>query len=214
MNKNWVSLMLIAAGFAVSLIAFPFLPEQMAVHWNIRGEVDGYAGKWFGAFFAPVISLLLLALLRYLPKIDPKKDNYPRFQGSYSFTIILVLAFLLAIHVLTIGFNLGLALDISRLAPLGVGLLFIGIGNYMPKFKPNYFSGIRTPWTLSNETVWHKTHRFGGKAFVVMGGLTILSILLREPLNWWLLLASVLGGVLLICLKSYGYYKEEQKSVR
>ncbi len=203
---------LVILSFVISFLALPYLPEQVAIHWNTAGEPDNYSHKYFGAFFMPLVIVGLLLLLNIVPKIDPKKKNYEKFKSSYVIMMNSLGLVFIIIHLGTIGFNLGYNIDISFIVPLAIGVLFIIIGNYMPKFKHNYLVGIRTPWTLANETVWNKTHRLGGKVFVIMGLTAILTIFLEGDWRFIIFLSVTLGGVAYLFIQSYFYFKQETKS--
>lgn len=211
MKMNRLAALLTVLAYVLSMAALPHLPEQVAIHWNASGEADGFAGKWFGAFLPPVIMTFVLALVSVVPKLDPKKANYESFQKSYGIFTAALALFLFALHIVTLAHNLGVPVDVGLVVPVGVGALFIVLGNYMPKIKHNYFVGIRTPWTLESETVWHKTHRFGGKVFVAMGVLSMLTAFWDGDWRFALfMIVLVLGNVYLI-VQSFLYYKQEQR---
>jgi uncharacterized membrane protein len=210
MKSSRLLIGLVILAYVISLVAIPFLPDQVAVHWNAAGEVDGYGNKWIGAFFGPIVLTFLLLLLTLLPKVDPKKANYEKFKGSYLVMMNALVLLLFFIHVGTLAYNLGYPIDISLIVQVGIGILFIILGNYMPKFKHNYFVGIRTPWTLANETVWNKTHRIGGKVFVIIGLMSILTIFLEGSWRFVIFISVTLLGTVYVFVKSYIYFKEEQ----
>jgi len=123
----------------------------------------------------PMIGLLLGLLLLGLPMIDPRKKEVAQHARTYWTVVNTVLVFLALIQVMLVGYNLGWPVDIPFLVPVLIGVLFLLVGNLMPRMRPNWFMGIRTPWTLSSESVWRKTHRLGGYCFMAMGLLMILS---------------------------------------
>ncbi|GMB08140.1 SdpI family protein [Thermolongibacillus altinsuensis] len=213
MKTNRFVVMLMVFSYLLSLIAIPYLPDEVAIHWNLAGEADGYSSKWFGAFILPLAMTWCLLLMTLLPKMDPEKANDEKFKGSYNMLINVFALFFIAFHVITLAYNLGFPVDVGLFVPIGVGVLFIVLGNYMPKFKRNYFVGIRTPWTLESETVWDKTHRIGRKVFVLMGFALMLTVFIEGIWNFILFLAITLGGVLYLFVKSYLYFREEQRKV-
>ena len=212
-NKRivFISWAILLAGFAAALACLPSLPDRIPTHWNIEGEIDGWGGR-ATALWLPLAGLGLNLLFALLPKIDPRRENYARFSGAYNTFRLVFALFWMGMVLLTLysAYRPG-ALEAGRLIPAAVGLLFCVLGNYMPKFKPNYFVGIRTPWTLASETVWRRTHRLGGILWF-FGGLAYLvcSLLLDPrtafPLTMGLL---VLIGVL-PCAASYFYWRAEQ----
>jgi uncharacterized membrane protein len=160
---------LTAATLAFSLWALPRLPAEVATHWGVDGEPNGWSSPLFAALLMPGIMLMLSLLFSALPNIDPLKKNY-EFHGSVYFLLVNVLVgFMAAIQVLLIGSAIGWAVDMRRSLPILLGLLFVVMGNLIPRIRPNWFMGIRTPWTLSSERVWRKTHRVGGYTFILAG---------------------------------------------
>lgn len=205
-----VSIISIIAAFIIGIVALPSLPEQVAIHWGPGGEADDFANKYIGAFLLPLIMILLLILKIFLPNIDPKKKNYMNFSRPYNRLTEVIIVFMLVIQLTTTLINLGYDLNIETVMMLAIGSLFIIVGNYLPKVKHNYFVGIRTPWTLANERVWVKTHRFGGKAFMIFGVLTIIMLFIPIPKGYAVIIPIAL---LLISttLMSYIYHKQEKE---
>lgn len=154
----------------------------------------------------------LIILMGVLPKFDPKKESYGRFQKSYRIVNAALAFFFLLLHIATLAYNLGVPVDVGRLVLIGVGVLFIVLGNYMPKIKPNYFIGIRTPWTLESEAVWNKTHRLGGKVFIVMGILSMLTAFWRGEMRVVLFLVIIVVGNLYLIVQSFLYEQQEQRN--
>lgn len=193
----------------VSAIYFyQVLPEQIATHWNVKGEVDGWGSKTLGAWLAPGIMVLMYLLFQYLPKFDPKKENYKEFAKEYKYLQILLISFFLIIHFVTNLYNLGYDISVGNIIMAAVGLLFVCIGFYLKNIKPNWFVGIRTPWTLSNDYVWKKTHWYGSRVFVVAGLLFFVAPLL--PLAYqayviWIMLVLIFS----IVFYSYVVFKNQ-----
>ncbi|MEA4925891.1 MAG: SdpI family protein [Syntrophomonadaceae bacterium] len=175
MQKEWPLLLLMAGLLLTAVLVYPHLPDQVPSHWNMQGEVDDYQGRFFGAFFAPLLTVGLYLLLLFLPLIDPKRDNYLKFKGAYTFLRWGLVVFMAVVYGLTILAALGYAINIGLAVKAMVSFLLIVIGNFMGQFRHNYFVGIKTPWTLANEEVWQRTHRLGGKLWVI-GGLFCLAV--------------------------------------
>lgn len=172
MRSRWFGLIVAALAIALSVWAYPRLPETVATHWNLRGEADGFSHRFWAVALMPLVILGLTGLFRVLPRVDPRRENYEKFIDSYWRIANVVLAFMLVAHGLIIASGLGYEIEVDRLLPIGIGLLFVFLGNYLTRVEPNWFVGIRTPWTLSSDKVWRKTHRTGGWFFVA-GGLVI-----------------------------------------
>ena len=188
------SIVILTATIA-SAIVYPRLPEMAASHWNAAGQVDGYMPRFWAAFLMPLISVGLLLLFLAIPSIDPLKANIVKFRGYFNGFITLIIVFMLFIHGITLAWNLGYdQFNIGNAIVPAVGLIFIFAGVMMMKAKRNFFIGIRTPWTLSNDTVWDETHKLGGKLFIGAGIISMLSIFFGENGIWILLPVALLAG--------------------
>ncbi|MGG4000588.1 SdpI family protein [Anoxybacillus kestanbolensis] len=208
MKKYWVIIILILCSYVLSLLAIPYLPNEVAIHWNVAGEPDGFMSKWWGALLFPILLTGIVALIVFLPKVDPRKENYEEFEKVYRIFLHVFVLFLFSIHVVTLAYNIGIPVQVDVVVPIGVGMLFIVLGNYMPKIKPNYFIGIRTPWTLENEVVWQKTHRVGGKVFVIMGVLIMFTIFVTSVWRFIFLMIVVFGGTMYLFIQSYLFSRQ------
>lgn len=211
-KSNIYNITLIIIAFLVTILFYNKLPELMPIHWNSAGEIDNYASKLVASLLAPVIMLLTYVGMIFLPKIDPKKDNYKKFSGSYSIIISLFITFFFVLHIVTMAISLGYDVPINKVIPFMVGILFIVIGNYLPKAKSNFFYGIKTPWTLTNEESWRKTHRLGGRLFVLSGIVTIISaVLFSGNVQMIILLISISIAAIVPIVASYFYAKVNRK---
>jgi uncharacterized membrane protein len=198
-----VVLLMLLAG----VLAYAHLPARIPMHWNMRGEIDDWAARSFASvFFQPLIVLAMILLAWALPRIDPFKRSYARFRGSYYLIIDLIAAFMALIYAMTLYAAFRPGLPVGILVPVAVGLLLAVIGNQVAKVKRNFFVGFRTPWTLASETVWVRTHRIGGRIFLLAGLGSALSAFLPAPWNMAIFMALVLGAALSIVLISYVIY--------
>lgn len=197
-----ISILLIIMAVAFSAIIYGRLPEQMASHWNANDQVNGYMSRFWGAFLMPIISTGMLALFLIIPSIDPLKDNITKFRDTFNTFIALIIAFMLYTHILTLIYNLGYTFRISLAMIPGLGLIFVFAGIMMSKAKRNYFIGIRTPWTLANDTVWDETHKLGSKLFIGAGVLSLFSLFLGEN-GFWLMMILLGGAGLIPVIYSY-----------
>lgn len=197
-----VIVLLILIGIAVSVAVYPRLPDQVASHWNANDQVNGYMSRFWGAALMPLITIGMALLFLVIPSIDPLKENIARFRDSFNTFIVLITAFMLYMHILTLAYNLGYTFRISQAMIPGLGLIFVFAGIMMSKAKRNYFIGIRTPWTLANETVWDETHRLGSKLFIGAGILSLFSLLLGEN-GFWLMMALIAVAALVPVVYSY-----------
>jgi uncharacterized membrane protein len=210
MRRRWLGLVIAALAIAFSIWAYPQLPDKVPTHWNFRGEPDGYSSRLFGAVLMPLVILAMTGIGQVLPRIDPRSANYAKFIKVYWLMINGILVLMGVMHAAMLGNALGAPVNIGRIAPVGVGLLFILLGNYFGQVEPNWFLGIRTPWTLSSDTVWRKTHRTGAWLFVIGGVLMVACAFLRETAIYVVFgLTIALVAVVPIVL-SYVLWRREQ----
>jgi uncharacterized membrane protein len=172
MRSRWFGLVVAALAAVVSVWAYSHLPETVATHWNLQGTPDGYSSRLWAVAVMPLVTLGLTGLFNVLPKVDPRRENYAKFLDSYWLIANAILVFTGLAHALILANGLGYTVQVDRLLPVGVGLLLAFLGNYLTRVEPNWFIGVRTPWTLSSDTVWRKVHRTAGWLFVI-GGLVI-----------------------------------------
>lgn len=202
-------LIIIALSFSLSIYFSPQMPELMASHWNVAGEVDGYTPKNWGLFFMPSLSVIMLALLVIVPRIDPLKKNIETFNKYFYGFLIAIFIFLFYLHVLTLMWNLGYRFELIRYLTPGFALLFFYCGILIEHAKRNWSIGIRNPWTLSSETVWEKTHKVGGLLFKICGLLSLLGILLPD-LAIWFVLIPIIAVTLFTTIYSYIVYRRSK----
>jgi len=181
-KHEWLMWLFILAPLVLIAARWNDYPDKIPTHWNAKGEVDDYGGKW-AVFLSPMINAGTYLLLLLLPKIDPRKKNYALFSGTYRI-FRLSLAFLFSLlGFVTCLFSLGYHINVGLIIQLAVVGLFFILGNQFGRIRPNYFIGIRTPWTLNNEDVWMRTHRFAGKIWVI-SSLVMAVLILVIPGKW------------------------------
>lgn len=212
LKKEWYVLVILLLPFIASAILWNDLPDQVPVHFNIHGEADDYGPKWMNAIMLPVIGIAVYFLLIFLPAIDPKK-RIESTQKPIAAIRIITSVFFVSIYGIVMAITLGYQIDMGNYIFIVVGLLFMVLGNYMNSVKPNYFIGIRTPWTLENPEVWKKTHRLGSKLWIIGGLLFILVPLLLGIsetvfITLTLFVIAILVGVPVVY--SYIMYKNNQ----
>lgn len=207
---TYLSLGLIAASAAVSWYLYPQLHAVMAMHWNFRGDVNGTMPKIVGAYLMPGIALCLLALLSWLPLTDPFRENVRAFRHVYGALVSVIVAALTVIHVGALLINIGVPLSPEALVLVTIGLMFAGIGFILPYVKRNWFIGIRTPWTLSSDDIWNRTHRVSGVVFQFLGVFAILCGFAPVPFVFVFFMAAVCTGFLGIVAYSYALYRQAQ----
>lgn len=212
-RREAMLLLPVLAMFVASAVAWPFADDSIPVHFDALGEADRYGGKFEGLLLLPLIAVPVWALLAFLPRIDPGRANYASFAGTYTLVRAGLMVFLGALHGVLIAIALGAEIDAARAIYVGVGLLFVLLGNVMAKFRPNYFAGIRTPWTLSSARSWTATHRVGGRVFVGTGLGFIAMALVFQP--WFLVAVMVLmfAGIGWLFYYSYRVWRDDPDRV-
>jgi uncharacterized membrane protein len=163
--------------------------------------------KGSGTFLIPILMLVLLMLLSYLPRLDPLKKNYQAFMKEYNMMMALICGFLYYIFILMIASNLGYSFDFGQFLSPAFGILFLFLGHIMQKAKQNWFVGIRTPWTLSSEKVWDKTHRIAGSLFKAAGIVAILGLFL--PVLFIASVALLIATAIFSIVYSYLEFRKE-----
>jgi uncharacterized membrane protein len=208
-----IVLILIVAATVAGLLLWNRVPDQMASHWNINDQVDGYMSKTWGVFMMPLITLGLFVIFLVVPSIDPLKANIAQFREAFNLFIVLIVAFMLYIHGLTLAWSLGYTdFKMSTSMLPAMGLLFIFIGFMLRKAKRNFFIGIRTPWTLSSDTVWDKTHQLGAVLFMASGVLALIGGIFGGMTAFWFLFVPLIGSTLFLLVYSYVLYQREIKA--
>jgi len=189
------------------------LPAIVPLHFDANGQPNGFGPKKELFLIASIlvwVSILLYLLMKYLPSIDPKKQvqyGEKTFQ-TLGFGLVVFMA---ALNICITFATVNHSFQIDKIILPIIGLLFVFIGNMMYSIKPNYFAGIRTPWTLENEANWRATHRLAGKLWV-MGGLavTIAMLLLPSPTRTYVFITGVVVMAFIPMIYSYIYFKKHQ----
>jgi len=211
MRKSEIIILIITiVSFALGIYLYPQMPEKMASHWNIRGEVDGYISKFWGLFLMPFISLGLFLLFVLIPKIDPLRENIEKFRKYFDGFIILIILFLLYIYSLTILWNFGIRFGMNQFLTPALGILFYYCGILIENAKRNWFIGIRTPWTLSSDKVWERTHKIGGRLFKMAGIIAIFGLFFPSY-AFFFLIPVLLVTIYTVIYSYFEYQKVKQK---
>ncbi len=216
MNKFKWSIFVIIIQIILALYLGWNLPDDAKIpsHWNIKGEIDNYVGKWTGILLFPAINIGILLLFIVLPYISVRyKKAKERFNLILPLISLIIIFFFACIHIYTILLAKKVICPAANPIFFLMGMMFIFLGNVLPKIPSNFFAGIRTPWTLSSENVWRKTHRSGGYSFVLGGLLMIMVPLLWRNSQTALIVMSILflGAILYPVLYSFVLYKKEGK---
>ena len=202
--KMVISSIVILLPVVFGLMMWNALPDTMAIHWGVDGNVDGFAGKAFVVFGLPVILLLVHFICIFFTLKDKRQKEQNKKALGLVFWIVPYLS--LFVNGILYGIGLGKEINVMMMTSAMLGILFIIVGNYMPKTKQNSTLGIKISWTLNNEENWNKTHRFAGKVWVIGGFVMVFSMF---QLN--LAIVAMLVCVIIPIVYSYNIYKKHQK---
>ncbi len=195
---------LVVGMLAVSVWGWPQIPDgaQVPIHWGIDGQANGWAPKWQGLLLLPILTVGIALLLAVAPRFDPRYSNIQRSATAYwaiAFGAILLMA---VIHIAAVLVATGRSVDIGLIVSLSVGALFIVVGNFLGKTRSSWIFGIRTPWTLSSELSWARTHRLGGYLFMLLGAaVMVLAIVAPKGPE----VIVLLGGLAIVGVTVFAY---------
>jgi uncharacterized membrane protein len=208
--RKWLPFLVPVVALGFSAAVYGGLPDRVATHWGIDGRVDGWSSPMVAAFGLPLFMLGLALAFRWLPAIDPRRENYEKFRSTYDTIVLAVIGLVGVIHVAVLGSALGWPISVERVVPIAIGVLFVVMGNLLPRARPNWFVGVRTPWTLSSDRVWERTHRVAGLVFVLCGLAIIGAGLLQSRQAVLLVVASGIIGALFTVVYSYILWRRER----
>ena len=204
-KKNWKMLLITSLAILLPVFAgvllWSQLPEQIPSHWNMQGEIDGYSSKPFSVLGLPLILLAIHWFIVCVTLADPKKQNHSEKILHLVFWIVPALSIILSAVTYSTAMGKGVRMEIF--VSVLLGLLFVAIGNYLPKCKQNYTIGLKLPWTLHSEENWNRTHRLAGWLWVI-GGLLLISAGFFNLM--WLTLSAPLLMALVPTIYSYILY--------
>jgi uncharacterized membrane protein len=199
---------IIILSFAIGIYYYPQMPEQLASHWNTQGNVDGYMSKFWGLFLIPIISVGMLLLFILIRGIDPLKSNIQQFRKYYDGFVVLITIFLFYLYLLTIFWHTGYTFNMITFLSPALAILFYYSGILIENAKRNWFIGIRTPWTLSSDKVWDKTHKIGGKLFKIAGVITLLAIFFQKLAIFIIVVPVIIFSIYTVVYSYFEYHKE------
>jgi uncharacterized membrane protein len=176
-NKlNWLEAFIVLTPFLLVIAFWNQLPPRVPVHWNLDGQIDRWGSKFSGILVLPLVSIATVALLHLLPWLDPKlrgkRNSSDRMSSVLPIFRVLFAGFFFVVFLLVLSVSLGASVSVGRIVVLSILLLLAGMGNYLGNLRPNYFIGLRTPWTLESAATWRATHRLGGR--LIFFGSTVL----------------------------------------
>ncbi len=194
----------------ISLLAYPLLSEKIASHWNAQGIADGFSDKGFSLFFTLLIMTAVFLLFLWIPTADPLKKNIAKFENEYYLFCKAMIFFFLYLHIIMIIVNLGSTINMIQFLAPAFAIVFYFSGRLIEKSKRNYFIGVRTPWTLTDDDNWEKTSEATGKLFKLVGSLCLVGLLFPLILIW-IIGAGAIIIVIFSFVYSYTLFKKKQK---
>lgn len=215
-KSEWLLITIILAIWLISAIFYPQLPDQIPTHWNMAGEIDQWSSKANAVLLFPGIITGIYLLFLAIPYLEPRRKHFLQSWGFYKMMKYAMVIYLVVIYGLSLWAAFDNTVSMETFVPISVGMLFILIGNYLGQVKSNFLMGIRTPWTLSSEESWRKTHRLGGIMFTIAGLLYMIVpfIHLRDPWNAIIPMAAVLLAAVVTIVYSYIFFLEDKNKTR
>jgi uncharacterized membrane protein len=201
-----IPILTVALSYVVGFYFYPLMPERLATHWNAVGVPNGYSGKGFAIFFVPTLMLAVFALYIVLSKIDPMKKNFEKIADRFFRFMDFIFIFFFYLYVLTLAWNLGYRFDMLKFLAPAFGIMIYAIGAALPNLERNWTFGIRTPWTLSDDEVWRKTHKLGGKLFKICGLLSLIGVV--SHWGFWLFFWGLMLSSFYLFTYSYWLFRK------
>ena len=208
--RRWLPASLIAGALLFSVAVYSRLPDQVPTHWGTSGDPDRFGSRIQGAFLMPLVMVVIYLAMQWYPSRDPRAANIAKFRDVYDTVVTATIATLAGVHVVALGSALGWPIDMRTIVLAGLGALFLLLGNLLPRVRSNFIFGIRTPWTLSSEQVWTRSHRVGGYAMVAAGLLTLASAFVGGPVSLGVAIASSVIAALIPVVYSYVLWSRER----
>ena len=206
MLKTWIVVVL---AVVIAIVGIFLMPDTIPTHFGPSGEPDAWGSKYTVLLY-PAILIVVTLLAVPMIKFDPKMENYERFSKYYYYFFFGFALFFTATEIANIAIALGAKINVGSVICFVSGVLMLFVGNMMPKIKQNFFFGIKTPWALSDEENWFKTHRLGGKTFAIGGIVIMLAAFLPGEAKIWILLAAVLVMTMIPFVYSYLIFKNKK----
>ncbi|KGE20950.1 SdpI family protein [Paenibacillus wynnii] len=201
--QDTVSVILGLITLVYALVNYDRLPQLLPAQFGITGEVNKYWDKGSVISLLGAFGVLLPVLLQFTRSIDPKRENYRKFENAHGMIRLAISLLLNTSLALSVSYGLDYHFPAGKILIAVLGLMFMVIGNYLPQVKHNYFLGIRTPWTLASPEVWRKTHRFSGILWAIAGVLFILAVFMPEVLATTFIITGLLLSIIVPLVYSW-----------
>lgn len=206
-KRDYYLIGLILLMFVVGAYFYPKLPDNIPIHWGPNGQIDAYGSKNSSLFMLPIMAVILYLILTLIPYIEVYQKNLMNFYPYYYGLKFIIILFMGVMYAFTLLPNFNIIFNMNHFILPALALLFFYIGSIMKNFKRNFFVGIRTPWTLSDDKVWKKTHEKGSIIFKIAAFLTALGIFASNYAMWFILV-PIIGGSVYLVVYSYVAYRK------
>lgn len=207
-KQYWIAALVIVVTLIATLAVYSSLPDRVPMHWNFQGQVDDY-GSRPTVFLMPGFMTAIMLVFAALPWLSPKHFEVDTFRSTYLYIMVVIVAFMAYVQALMLWAALSKPIDMTRSILGSLFLLLLLLGNVMGKVRRNFYVGVRTPWTLANERVWHATHRFAGKSFVIGGVAGLVLVILGAGMIAMIVVFPI--AVLAPVVYSLVYYKQLER---
>lgn len=208
LREDWPLWIVLAGAFVAAALIYPSLPDRIPTHWNIRGEVDRWSGKFGGVFGMWALNLGIYLMMLLAPLVDPKRENYAKFHSTYRVLRTVLVLLMTSIWGTALAAADGVPVNVGLVVPVAVSVLFILLGNLMGRLRYNWFVGIKTPWSLSSEEAWRRTHRAAGPAWVIGGLISLVSAFLGPVAAAWGMGLGIGGASIFSLAYSYVAWRQ------
>ena len=202
---------MVIAAFAIGMVFYPYLPLRVASHWNAAGQPNGYMPRAWGVFALPIIFLFISLVLFFLPRIDPKRKHIEKFRKYFDYFLVAFAIFFYYLYLLTLVWNVNDNFNFTSALIPALAALFYLLGFFLPHTESNWTIGIRTPWTLSSERIWKKTHNAGGIAFKICAVFTLFGVIFPSAAEWLILIPLIVASLGLVVYSYFIYRKEKEE---
>ena len=203
LRREWLALLLLLVPTALTLFYWNQLPNPIAIHWGLNEEPNGYQSPPAFLWSTLAFNVFIYALLVVIPYLDPKKGAV-RLEKPLRVMRIATMALMVLVSGCIVLKAVGYPIDVILIGNIGIILFFLVLGNLMAKFPPNYFAGIRTPWTLESPEVWRRVHQMASKLWVA-GSLVLLLFVFRLDNTAYMILFTTITLVLVGVPMAHSY---------
>jgi uncharacterized membrane protein len=212
MRSRWLGIVVALAAAIVSIAFWSKLPPEVVTHWTLLGKGDGSSSRAWAALAGPGIILGLTLLFQIVPRIDPRRENYAKFRDVYWLVVNGLLLCLLVLHLAILASGAGAAVSVQRVSAGCLAVLMLVLGNSLGRIRPNWFMGVRTPWTLDSPEVWRRTHRVAAWLLVGAGVVTGGAALIPRVNPLGIGMGAVIVMAVVSVVLSYVFSLQERRS--